>query len=349
MSLDAEHKVGFFTDIHLGQHQNSEKWHDVAYKWAQWYTRELKSKNIKKIIFGGDLFHYRDEINVKTLFHANTLLDLFNDFEILMIPGNHDAYYKDNVAVHSLSILSNRHNITVFDKPSVEVISNKRVGFCPWGTSAENIPNNCDLIVGHFELQNFNFNSFKVCEKGMESAELLSKCNLIFSGHFHKRQHRKYKDGEIVYTGNPFEMDFNDIGDQKGYYVLDMESKDIQYEFFKNTISPTHVKVDLSNLKTLKSIAEKKGWSNLAVKIVIDKDIKANLLDKIIASINFEAPFSLTTDYLNKFSIGDNINLTNDLGDLNIKQCIIEYIESLDIEDKNEVISKTVHLYNKFS
>ena len=47
MPGDTEHKVSFFTDLHLGQHQNSEKWHDVTYKWAQWYTNELKSKNIK--------------------------------------------------------------------------------------------------------------------------------------------------------------------------------------------------------------------------------------------------------------------------------------------------------------
>ena len=349
MSVDTEHKVGFFTDLHLGLHQNSEKWHDVTYKWAKWFTSELKRKKIKKIIFGGDLFHYRDEINVKTLFFANKLLDLFNDFEILMIPGNHDAYYKDNSTVHSLSILNNRHNIKVFDTPTIEVLSNKRVGFCPWGTDITKIPKNCDLLVGHFELLNFSFNSFKVCEDGMESADILDKCNLVFSGHFHKRQHRKYDNGEIVYAGNPFEMDFNDIGDQKGYYILDFSSENIQYEFFKNTVSPTHVKVNLSNLQTLKNIAKKKGWSNIAVKIIIDKDIKSNLLDKIIASINFESPFSFTTDYLHKFSIGDNVNITNEFGDLNIKQCIVEYIESLDIEDKKEVISKTIHLYNKFS
>ena len=80
-----------------------------------------------------------------------------------------------------------------------------------------------------------------------------------------------------------------------------------------------------------------------------DKDIKTNLIDKIIASINFEAPFSLVTDYLHKFNIGDNIEIINELGDLNIKQCIIEYVESLDIDNKEEVIQKTVHLYNQFS
>jgi len=349
MSKESDNKVGFFTDLHIGMHQNSEKWHDVTYKWAQWFTKELKSKDIKKIIFGGDLFHYRDEINVKTLYFTNSLLDLFNDFEILMIPGNHDAYYKDNSTVHSLSILNNRHNITIFDKPHVEEICGRQVGFCPWGTSLEDIPENCDLIVGHFELQNFNFNSFKVCEWGISSTDILTKCKLIFSGHFHKKQRRLYDNGEIVYAGNPFEMDFNDINDKKGYYILDFAKDKIEYDFIENPISPIHVKVCLTNLEDLKGIAKKLGWSKLAVKIVIDKDIKSNLLDKIIASINFEAPFSLTTDYLHKFSIGDNINIPNEFGDLNIKQCIIEYIDSLDIEDKPTIINKTLQLYNNFS
>ena len=104
----------------------------------------------------------------------------------------------------------------------------------------------------------------------------------------------------------------------------------------------------MSQLDELKRFAEEKGWSNLAIKVIIDKDIKSNLLNKIISSINFEAPFSLVTDYLHKFSIGDKVTITNDFGDLNIKQCIVEYIESLDIENTRDVISKTIHLYNKF-
>ena len=143
-------------------------------------------------------------------------------------------------------------------------------------------------------------------------------------------------------------MDFNDIKDQKGYYILDFEPENITYKFYENNITPVHVKVNLSNLEDLKIIAKEKGWSNLSIKIVIDKDIKLNLLDKIISSINFEGPFSLTTDYLHKFNIGDNINISNDLGDLNIKQCIVEYIESLDVDNKLEVIKRTIGFYNQF-
>ena len=347
MSSDINKKIGFFTDLHIGIHQNSEKWHNVSLEWAKWFTSELKKRDITKILFGGDFFHYRDEISVKSLHFANDLLDLFNDFEVYMIPGNHDAYYKDNSTVHSLSILNNRPNITVFDVPTVRDFYGFTVGFCPWGTTVNDVPE-CDLLIGHFEVQNFNFNSFKVCDHGIQSTDLLNKSKLIVSGHFHKRQRRLYNEGEIVYAGNPFEMDFNDIKDQKGFYIFDLNESKIKYDFIKNTISPIHIKVNLSELEELKTIAKKIGWSKLAIKIVIDKEVKTNLLDKIISSINFEAPFSLVTDYLHKFNIGDNIEITNELGDLNIKQCIVEYIDSLDIENKNEVTTKTVSLYNQF-
>jgi len=343
-----KYKIAFFTDLHIGVHQNSEKWLDVTYDWAKWFTSELKNKNINKVIFGGDLFHYRDEISVKTLHFTDKLLDLFNDFELYLIPGNHDAYYRDNSTVHSLSILRNRTNIKLFDKPASYNLASKQIGFCPWGTSIQEVPTDCDLIVGHFELENFNFNNHKVCEEGIKSTEILKKSKLIFTGHFHKRQQRVFDNGTIIYAGNPFEMDFNDINDQKGYYILDFEQENITYDFYENNISPIHVKVNLSELEKLKVIAKKKGWSNLSIKIIIDKDIKINLLDKIISSINFEGPFSMVTDHLHKFNIGDNISITNDLGDLNIKQCIVEYIESLDIDNKQNVKAKTINLYNKF-
>tara|TARA_R100001015_G_C4626992_1_gene186278 strand:+ start:580 stop:1620 length:1041 start_codon:yes stop_codon:yes gene_type:complete len=343
-----KYKIAFFTDLHIGVHQNNERWLDVTYNWAKWFTSELKKKNVNKIMFGGDLFHYRDEINVKTLHFTNKLLDLFNDFEMYMIPGNHDAYYKDNTTVHSLSILKSRKNIKVFDTPRAYNIASKQVGFCPWGTTLDDVPSDCDLIVGHFELENFNFNNHKICEEGIKSTDILKKSKLIFTGHFHKRQNRTFDNGTIVYAGNPFQMDFNDINDQKGYYVFDFEKENITYDFFENHISPIHVKVNLSEIEKLKSIAKNKGWSNLSIKIIIDKDIKINLLDKLISSINFEGPFSLTTDYLHKFELGNNISITNDLGDLNIKECIIEYIDSLDIENKMQVTKKTITLYNSF-
>ena len=157
------------------------------------------------------------------------------------------------------------------------------------------------------------------------------------------------RDFELIRLTDDIGLNLPSRKYEKGFYIFDFSEQNIAYTFIDNKISPIHVKVNLSDLAELKATAKKIGWSKLAIKIIIDKDIKTNLLDKIIASINFESPFSLVTDYLHKFNIGDNIELTNDLGDLNIKQCIIEYIESLDIDNKEKVINKTVHLYNQFS
>ena len=44
-------------------------------------------------------------------------------------------------------------------------------------------------------------------------------------------------------------MDFHDIGDQKGFYILNFDDKDIKYEFIENNVSPIHVKVNLSELQ----------------------------------------------------------------------------------------------------
>ena len=110
-------KIAFFTDLHLGVHQNSDKWLNIALNWSEWYKSQLDKNNIDEIIFGGDFFHYRDEVNVKCLHTANKILDTFKDFKITMITGNHDSYYKDNSLVNSLSILNSKNNVNVIDVP----------------------------------------------------------------------------------------------------------------------------------------------------------------------------------------------------------------------------------------
>ena len=57
-------KIAIFSDLHLGVHQNADFWLGVSMKWADWYINELKSHNIKEIVFCGDFFHARDEISV---------------------------------------------------------------------------------------------------------------------------------------------------------------------------------------------------------------------------------------------------------------------------------------------
>jgi len=336
-------KVAFFTDLHLGVHQNSDKWLKTAVDWAEWFKSEVEKNEIDQVIFGGDFFHYRDEVNVKCLHAANIILDIFKNFNITMITGNHDSYYKDTSSVNSLSILNSKNNINVIDTPQLIKIYDKKLMMCPWGTELKDVKN-ADIVFGHFEIQNFKYNNFKVCESGFKSTDLLEMTNLIFSGHFHKREERKYNNGTIVYAGNCFEMDYSDMNDQKGFYIIDFA--DLSYTFTPNNISPIHVKIKTSEIEKLPSYKDR--LQNIILKLYVDNNIKINDLDCIISKLNAFNPFDLTVDYLHKFNPGDN-PFNHEFSDLNTRQCIIEYIEStIDNEYKGDVIKKAIDIYKQF-
>ena len=57
---------------------------------------------------------------------------------------------------------------------------------------------------------------------------------------------RKYNGYDINYVGNPFEMDFGDSYQRKGYYILDITKS--SYEFVESTFTPKHIKIFLSKL-----------------------------------------------------------------------------------------------------
>jgi predicted MPP superfamily phosphohydrolase len=185
-------KVGFFSDIHIGLGQDSAVWHSNILEFARWVTDFYSKHGINEIIIPGDIFHNRNEISVNTLNKAKEFFDLFKDFKVYISTGNHDCYYKDRSDVNSISLLGGWNNIVLVDKtPQVLTIHNsdKTLSLIPWGTSVEDIPVS-DICVGHFEIKTFRMNTYKECEHGMESNNLLAKSPFIISGHFHRRDRK---------------------------------------------------------------------------------------------------------------------------------------------------------------
>ena len=232
-----QQQICCISDIHVGVHQNSSMWHKITLDWALWLKKELHAKDIKDIMISGDFFHYRDEISVNTIHVASMVLDIWKDFNVVMLVGNHDAYYKERSDVNSLSLFKGRQNITVYDTIVEETYNDVKMVFAPWGTEVDQIPEN-DILFGHFEINSFKMNGFKVCDGGVRASDLLSRTKLVITGHFHLRDERCYDAGTVIYTGNPFQMDFGDRGSTKGYYLLDLNSQ--EYVFHHNNISPVH-------------------------------------------------------------------------------------------------------------
>lgn len=339
-------KVCVISDLHLGVHTNSTTWHEIAINWALWLSKELKRKNIKDIIFCGDWHHNRSEISVNTLQVSADILEIFKDFNIIAITGNHDLYYKHRTDVNSLSIYKGRNNIKIFDKPYTIEAFERTITFCPWNTNPSDIPNS-DVIFGHFEIETFKMNAYKVCEEGVKIKDLLKKAPLIISGHFHTRHEKTFGSGTILYCGNPFQMDFGDLDNNKGYYILDLDT--LEYEFSENNVSPLYKKINLSDLVQLGTIDSsiRQLFTNNIVKLKIDKNITQEDIDILTNKLTQLKPLNFTLDYDINFNRIGSDKPEKDLSGIDIPAAIEEFVNLLDIQNKKDVLNYTIDLYNK--
>ena len=340
-------EIGIFSDPHYGVHRNSETWHKIALNHAKWAAEQFKARSIKDIIIPGDIFHDRNDIAVNTLHNVTDIFDCLRDFNIIITVGNHDAFYKDKSDINSVSILRGWSNITVVDKLVVLETHGRKIALCPWGQNIEEVPA-CDLIVGHFEINSFKMNSFKVCTNGLKASDLTSRARLTITGHFHHREERKYNEGTILYVGCPYQQDWGDYGTTKGLYTLDLDT--LKYEFVENNISPRYNKVRYSELASGTYTPESlRGFiSGNIVKFFIDKPLEPDTVDTIIRKLVSIKPveFTIEYDYSQSSMINSEEANTKDFN-ISVDNSISEFIDLLDIKYKDKVKSYVTDLYHK--
>ena len=191
-------------------------------------------------------------------------------------------------------------------------------------------------------------NSYKVCEDGLKIKDLLKKSSLVISGHFHTRHLKKFGRGTILYVGNPFQMDFGDVDNTKGYYVLNLD--DMEYEFFPNNVSPNYKKISLSELVREGNITSSVIGlvTNNIVKLKVDMNISQEDMDILLQKLSLLRPESLTVDYdINFNRLIDDTQDREDLSGIDIPQAIEEFVNLLEIKNKKEIIDYTLGLYEK--
>lgn len=322
-------KVAIFSDLHLGIYGNSELWHSVALNWSEWIVNDLVKRGITDIFFLGDFFHNRTEISVQTIHVASQILNNFSDFNMIMIVGNHDAYYKTRSDVHSLALLNGHKNLTIVDKKLTINQFGKTLLFVPWNSELPD--DKFDYIFGHFEIQNFKMNNFKVCDHGLSASDFLeSRTSNVFSGHFHNRNSKKYNNGQIYYVGNTFPMDFADYENVKGYYILNLNDNSL--DFIENKISPRYKKLFLSKFREYTPDDIK----NNIVKLIVDVEANDKQLEKIQSYISKFKPFQFNTEYN---TVTKTIKDVENIESIEIFDSIEEFIKELKLDsDKHKRI-----------
>jgi len=213
-------KVACFTDLHVGLKGNSAVHLRDCEEFVDWFILEAQKAGCETCIFMGDWHHNRNSINLITLDTSIRCLEkLGAAFEqFFWFPGNHDLYYKDKRDVHSSAFGKHIPGVTVVD--GVQTLDD--VTLVPWliGDEWKDMKKiKSKYVFGHFELPLFYMNAMvQMPDHGELQAQDFGNPDYVFSGHFHKRQHKE----NIVYIGNAFPHNFADTwDDERGMMILE--------------------------------------------------------------------------------------------------------------------------------
>jgi len=275
-------KIAIITDTHYGARKGSKHLHDY---FEQFYNDVffpfLEENPIDAVIHMGDVFDSRKSIDLQSLeWSKRVVFDPLKKYEVHVITGNHDCYYKNTNYVNSPELLlTDYSNITLYSSPQTINVGGLDILMLPWICS-ENYQKaldaisktNAKVVMGHLELNGFRATRGHMMEDGMDIG-LFDKFDKVFSGHFHTRS----DNGKIFYLGNPYEMFWNDVNDPRGFHVFDTEtlthtSVDNPYKLFYN------IYYEDTNYKLFNATE----YENKIAKVIVRKKSKPKDFEKFI-------------------------------------------------------------------
>jgi len=275
-------KVAIITDTHYGARKGSKLFHDY---FEQFYKNiffpTLEQYGITTVIHMGDAFDSRKSIDYQSLEWAKRVVfEPLKNYQVHMIVGNHDSYYKNTNNVNSPQLLLKDYpNIQTYSTPSEIKVENLDILLLPW-ICMENEEQSLKMIkktkakvaMGHLELQGFRVNRQIVMEHGLE-ANLFKNFKKVFSGHYHTRSN----NGTVFYLGNPYEIYWTDVGDTRGFTIFDTET--LEHEHVDNPYKMFHnIYYENTNYQTFNS----SEYENKIVKVVVRKKTDTKKFEKFI-------------------------------------------------------------------
>jgi predicted phosphodiesterase len=295
-------RVAIITDSHWGVRKGSKVFHDyfeIFYKNIFFPT--LEKEKITTVLHLGDAFDSRKSIDYQSLeWTKRVVLDPLSKYNVHMLVGNHDAYYKNTNTVNSPSLLlQNYSNIKTYSDPEVIKIGNLNVLLIPW-ICADNEEktlrlikkSGCKVAMGHLELNGFQAYQGHIMDDGMDSI-VFDDFTKVFSGHYHTRSN----NGIVFYLGNPYEIFWNDVNDTRGFHIFDTETLEhtpvnnpyrIYYIIYYEDINYQTFDTREYENKIVKVIVRKKTNTKKFEKF-IDKLYKSNISElKIVENIQIQ-------------------------------------------------------------
>jgi hypothetical protein len=162
----------------------------------------------------------------------------------------------------------------VYEEPTKIDFMGKSILMLPWVEKRKNQIeilkqfSGCDYLFCHSDLNGAKMHLTSVAHKNHDKIDVeeFSGYRSVYSGHIHLKQVNK----NFTFVGNLFEMDRNDLGNQKGIFILDVIEN--TERFIPNNVSPKFKKVYLKSEDDILSL------DSVSTKDYIDLFISNSLL-----------------------------------------------------------------------
>ena len=276
-------RVAVLTDTHYGARKGSKYLHDhfeLFYKKIFFPT--LKEQGVEAVIHMGDAFDSRKSIDYQSLEWAKRVVfEPLRGYEVHMIIGNHDCYYKNTNNVNSPSLLLKDYpNVKTYSSPQTINVGGLDIMMVPWicsenydETLSQIKKSKAKVAMGHLELQGFRVNRNLIMEEHGTDPKIFDKFTKVFSGHYHTRS----DNGKVFYLGNPYEMYWTDVNDTRGFHIFDTET--LTHTPINN---PYKLFYNIYYEDTPYQVFDASEYENKIVKVIVRKKSKPKDFEKFI-------------------------------------------------------------------
>lgn len=247
----------------------------------------LEDNDIRHVIHLGDLVDQKKGIGFQVMSRMRThFLEKFrsNGIELMCLAGNHDLPIKQSMRYNAVREIIPQN---VVDGPIELTYDGRRLLLLPWicdenREESERMiaTSRASVVLGHLELEGFPQYVGRVSDTGMDPARF-ERFDLVLSGHFHTRS----MIGNVAYIGAPYEMNWNDYDDPRGFCVLDTET--LELEFVDNP-NPIHCKVAYDDTDGDADFLQRLDYTpyrDKFVRVVVVRKTQPDLFEEFIANM----------------------------------------------------------------
>ena len=338
-------KVAIITDTHYGARKGSKHLHDYFEMfYRDVFFPSLEKYQIDTVIHMGDIFDSRKSIDLQSLEWAKRVVfEPLKKYNVHLTIGNHDCYYKNTNDVNSPELLlRNYSNINVYSKATEIELDGLKVLMLPW-INSENYEETASIIeeteakvaMGHLELNGFKAHKYHVMEDGM-NIDIFNKFEKVYSGHYHTRSDNE----KIYYLGNPYEMYWNDVNDDRGFHIFDTDNKT-----HRSINNPYRLFYNIYYDDTPYQTFDFRQYNDKIVKVIVRKKTDIKQFEKFIDKLYNSGIQDLKI--VENFAINTNDNF-EEYDEENTISILNRYIDESDFDyDKSVVKNIFQNLYRQ--